>query len=45
MKVANLILCILNVLCLVFNLYTQNYTVAFINGVAIMLTANVVLNF
>ena len=44
MKIANFILCILNVLCLVFNLYEGYYATAVINAVAIALTANVVLN-
>lgn len=43
MRAANLILCILNVLCLVFNIYTQAYFVAAINGLAIVLTASAVL--
>ena len=45
MRTANLILCILNVLCLAFNIYTQAYFIAAINGLAIVLTASaVVLN-
>ena len=45
MRTANLVLCILNVLCLAFNIYTQAYFVAAINGLAIVLTASaVVLN-
>ena len=43
MRTVNLILCILNVLCLAFNIYTQNYFVAAINGLAILLTAHAVL--
>ena len=43
MRTANLILCILNVLCLAFNIYTQSYFVAAINGLAILLTAHAVL--
>ena len=42
MRTANLVLCILNVLCLVFNIYTQAYFVAAINGLAILLTAHAV---
>jgi hypothetical protein len=42
MRTANLILCILNVLCLAFNIYTQNYFVAAINGLAIVLTASAI---
>lgn len=42
MRTANLILCILNVLCLAFNIYTQAYFVAAINGLAIVLTASAV---
>lgn len=44
MKIANFILCILNVLCLVLNLYVGNYVTAVINAMAVALTANVVLN-
>ena len=45
MRTANLVLCILNVLCLAFNIYTQAYFIAAINGLAIVLTASaVVLN-
>lgn len=45
MRTANLILCILNVLCLAFNIYTQAYLIAAINGFAIVLTVSaVVLN-
>lgn len=40
MRTANLILCILNVLCLAFNIYTQAYFVAAINGLAIFFTAS-----
>lgn len=42
MRTANLVLCILNVLCLAFNIYMQNYFVAAINGLAIALTASAV---
>jgi hypothetical protein len=42
MRTANLILCILNVLCLAFNIYTQAYFVTAINGLAIALTASAV---
>lgn len=42
MRTVNLILCILNVLCLAFNIYTQAYFVAVINGLAIVLTASAV---
>lgn len=45
MKTANFILCILNVLCLVYNLYIENYIVAAINAIAIIPTANVVLDY
>ena len=43
MKVANLILCILNAVFFAFNICTQNYFVAAINGLAILLTAQAVL--
>ena len=43
MKVANLILCILNVLCLAFNIYRHEYFVAVINGLAILATVSAVL--
>ena len=42
MRTVNLILCILNVLCLIFNIYTQAYAVAAINGLAILLTARAI---
>lgn len=43
MRTANLVLCILNVLCLVFNIYTQAYFVAAINGLAIFFIALAIL--
>ena len=43
MRTANLVLCILNVLCLAFNIYTQAYFIAAINGLAILFTASAVL--
>lgn len=43
MRTANLVLCILNVLCFAFNIHTQAYLVAAINGLAVLLTANAVL--
>lgn len=43
MRIANLVLCILNVLCLVFNIYTQEYFIAAINGLAVLFTASAVL--
>ena len=45
MKTANFILCILNVLCLVYNLSIANYIVAAINAIAIVSTANAVLDY
>lgn len=42
MRTANLVLCILNVLCFAFNIYTQEYFIAAINGLAVLLTANAV---
>lgn len=42
MRTANLVLCILNVLCLAFNIHTQEYLIAAINGFAIVLTASAV---
>lgn len=40
MRIANLILCILNTLCLALNLYVGNYTVAIINAIAVGATAS-----
>ena len=40
MKIVNLVLCILNALCLAFNIYIQNYLVAAINVLAILTTAS-----
>ena len=42
MRTVDLILCILNVLCLAFNIYKQAYFVAAINGLAIALTVSAV---
>lgn len=39
MRIANLILCILNILYLALSLYVGNYTVAIINVIAIAATA------
>lgn len=44
MKVVNLILCILNALFFAFNIYTQEYFVAAINGLAVLCTAGAVLS-
>lgn len=43
MKTANLVLCILNILCLAFNIYRQEYFVAVINGLAVLCTASAAL--
>lgn len=40
MRIANLILCILNILCLALNLYVGNYTVAIINAIAVVATTS-----
>ena len=42
MRTVNLVLCILNALCFAFNIYTQEYFIAAINGLAVLLTANAV---
>ena len=42
MRTANLVLCILNALCLIFNIYTQAYFVAAINGLAVLFTASAI---
>lgn len=44
MRTANLILCILNVLFLILNIYTQEYFVAALNGLAIFCAASNVIN-
>lgn len=43
MKTANLVLCILNALCLAFNIYRKERLIAVINGLAILATASAVL--
>lgn len=35
MRTVNLVLCILNVLCLIFNIYRQDYLVAAVNWITI----------
>lgn len=42
MRTVNLVLCILNVLCFAFNIYTQEYFIAAINGLAVFCTASAV---
>lgn len=42
MRTVNLVLCILNVLCFAFNIYTKEYFIAAINGLAVLLTATAV---
>lgn len=43
MKTIILVLYILNILCLAFNIYRQEYFIAVINGLAILATANAAL--
>lgn len=43
MRTVNLVLCILNVLCFAFNIYTKEYFIAAINGLAVLFTAAAVL--
>lgn len=43
MKTTNLVLCILNALCLAYNIYMRNYLVAAINVLAILATASAAL--